>query len=43
MDHGLKDISFYVQKRVIAMGMCYNPALVRDKLQGSPASAKQVY
>ena len=43
MDHGLKHVSFYVQKHVIAMGMCYNPALVGDKPLGSPASVKRVY
>ena len=25
------------------MGMCYNPALVRDKLLGSPAAVKRVF
>ena len=34
---------FCVQKRVVAMGMCYNPALVRDKPLGSPASVKRVF
>ena len=43
MDLGLKHISFYVQKRVVAMGMCYNPVLVRDKPLGSPTSVKRVY
>ena len=43
MDHGLKHISFCVQKRVVAMGMCFNPALVPDKLLGVPTSVKQVY
>ena len=41
--HELKHISFYVQKRVVAMGMCYNPALVRDKPLGLTASVKWVY
>ena len=43
MDHGLKLILFYVQKHIIAMGMCYNPALVRDKPLRAPASVKLVY
>ena len=43
MDHGLKHIPFYVQKRVEAMGMCYNPALYRNKPLGAPASVKWVY
>ena len=43
LDHGLKHISFYVQKRVGAMGMCYNPALVGDKPLGALASLKRVY
>ena len=40
MDHELKHISFYVKKRVVSMGMCYNPALVHDKPLGSPASGE---
>ena len=40
MEHGLKPISFYVQKHLVAMGMCYDPALVRDKPLGAPASVK---
>ena len=43
MDHGLKHISFYVQQRVVAMGMCYNPVLIRDKPLGARASVKRVY
>ena len=42
MDHGLKHVSFYLQKRVVAMGMCYNPALVRDNSLGAPASVQRV-
>ena len=43
MDHELKHISFYVQKHVVSMGMCYNPALVREKPLGVPASVKRIY
>ena len=42
MDHGLKHISFYVQKHIRSMSMCYNPALVRDKPLGAPTSVKLV-
>ena len=31
IEYGLKHISFYVQKEIVAMAMCYNPALVDDK------------
>ena len=43
MHHGLRYISFYVKKRVVSMGMCYNPALVRDKPLGSHTYVKRVY
>ena len=43
MEHGLKHFSFYVQKHIVTMGMCYNPTLVRDKPLGTPASVKLVY
>ena len=43
MEHGLKHIKFYVQKHIAILAMCYNPALVRDKPLGAPASVKQVY
>ena len=43
MEHGLKHISFYVQKQIVAMGMCYNPALVRNKPLGAPESVKLVH
>ena len=42
MEHGLKHITLYVQKHIAALGMCYNPALVRDKPLGAPASVKSV-
>ena len=40
MELGLKHISFYVQKHIVALAMCYNPALVRDKPLGAPESVK---
>ena len=43
MLNGLKHKSLYVKTRVVAIGMCYNPALVRDEPVGSPASVKRVY
>ena len=43
MEHGLKHILFYVLKHIVALPMCYNPALVCDKPQGAPASVKLVY
>ena len=43
MEHGLKDILFYVQNHIAILAMCYNPALVRNKPLGAPASVKWVY
>ena len=43
MEQGLKQIAFYVQQHIVAMAMCYNPALVCDKPLGAPASVKRVY
>ena len=43
MGHGLKLISFYVQKHIAALAMCHNPPLVRDKPLGVPTSVKLVY
>ena len=34
MEHGLKHITFYVQKHVAALAMCYNPVLVWGKPLG---------
>ena len=43
MGHGLKLITFYVQKHIAALGMCHNPALVRDPPLGATASVKLTY
>ena len=43
MGHALKLITFYVQKHIVALGMCHKPPLVRDKPLGAPASVKLVY
>ena len=43
MEHELQQISFYVQKHIVAMAMCYNRALVHDKPLGAPASVRRVY
>ena len=43
MERELKPITLYVQKRISALTMCYNPGLVRDKPLGVSASVKLVY
>ena len=43
VEHGLKHISFYVQKHIVTLAVCYNAGLVLDKLLGTPASVKLVY
>ena len=43
MEHGLKQNSFHVQKHIVAIAMCYNPVLARDKPLGAPAYVKRVY
>ena len=36
-------VTFYVQKHIAALTMCYNPGLVRDKPQEAPVSVKLIY
>ena len=43
MEHGLKDIKFYVPKRIAHRVICYKIPLVRDKLQGAPKFVRYVY
>ena len=43
LEHGLKFITFYVQKHTAALRMCHNQPLVRDKPLGAPESVKVVY
>ena len=43
MEHGLKYITFYFQKHIAPLTMCYNPLLVCNKLLGAPAFVKLVY
>ena len=43
MEHGSKHITFYVQKHIASLAMCYNPPLVRDKSIGAPVFVKLVY
>ena len=43
MEHGLKHISFYVQKHTAALVRSYNLGLVRDKPLGAPASMKLIH
>ena len=43
MEHGLKDIAFYVQKHITPCTVVITSLLVRDKPLGVPASMKRVY
>ena len=43
MEHGLKDIAFYVQKHITPCTVVKTSLLVRDKPLGAPASVKRVY
>ena len=43
MDHGLKDIAFYVQKQIAHWAVCYNYPLVRDKPIGTAAYVRVIY
>ena len=45
MEHELENITFYAQNHIapLAIRMCHNPAPVRDKPLGAPASVKPVY
>ena len=43
MEHGLKHITFYVQKHITSLALCYNPSLVGGKPLGVQASVKLVY
>ena len=43
MEHGFKDIAFYVQKHITPCTIVITSLLVRDKPLGSPASVKGVY
>ena len=43
MGHGLRHITFNVQKHIAALEKCHNPPLVRDKPLGVRASVKLVY
>ena len=38
MEHGLKHFTFYVQKHIVILAMCYNRGLVRDEPLWTPAS-----
>ena len=42
MEHGIKDIAFYVQKHIVQRTVCYNLPLVRDKPLGAPLYVKLV-
>ena len=43
MGHGLKDVAFYVERRITPCTVVITSLLVRDKPLGVPASVKQVY
>ena len=43
MEHGLKDIAFYVQKPIAHRTVCYNFPLVRDKLLGAPFGETRLF
>ena len=43
MEHGLKDIAFYVKKHITPSTVVINSLLVRDKPLGAPASVKRVF
>ena len=43
MEHALKYITFYVEKHIAHLAMCYNPMLVRDKPLEAPKFVKLVY
>ena len=40
LGHGLKHITHYAQKHLAGVGMCHNPALVRERPLGAPAYVK---
>ena len=43
MEHGLKDMAFYVKSHIAKRTGCYNYTLVRDKPLRAPAFVKLVY
>ena len=43
MEHGLKDIAFYVKKHITTRAVCYSFPVVRDKPLGAPAFVRLVY
>ena len=43
MGHGLKLITFYIQKHIAGLEMCHNLPLAHDKPLGVPASVKLAY
>ena len=43
MEHGLKDIAFYVQKHITPCTVVITSLLVHDKPLGAPTSVKRVY
>ena len=43
MEHGLKNVAFYVQKHIAPWAICYNRLLVRDMPLEVPAFVRLVY
>ena len=43
MEHGLKDIVFYVKKHAAYRAVSYNLPLVRNKQLGKPAFVRHIY
>ena len=43
IEHGLKDIAFYVQNHIALRAICFNFQLVHDKPLGVPAFVRLVY
>ena len=43
MEHGLKDIKFYVQEHIAHWAIFYNPRKVCDTPLGAPAYVRLVY
>ena len=43
MEHGFKDVAFYIQKHIALLAVCYNFPLVRDKPLGVSAFVRLVY
>ena len=43
MEHGLKDVAFYVKKHIAPWAIYHNPQLVQEMPLGAPAFVRLVY